>query len=97
MGILIIKLLKNFNMINLVKGSVKIEEVEFICTRCGDSKIDQLTYVGEEKLCDSCYYHEDEEIEIVPPTKNLYIIKDYRIWAYSEKEALDLLQVIESF
>jgi len=93
MGISILKPLKNFKM----KSSIKIEEVKFICTRCGDSKVDQLTHVGEEKLCDSCYHYEDDEIEIVPPTKNLYIIKDYRIWAYSEKEALDLLQVIESF
>ena len=84
-------------MINLVKGSVKIEEVEFICTRCGDSKIDQLTQVKEEMLCNNCYDHESEKIEIVSLTKNLYTIKGYRIWAYSEKEALNLFQVIESF
>ena len=83
-------------MINLVKGSVKIEEVEFICTRCGDSKIDQLTHFGEQKLCDNCYPEREQESEVIP-TKTLYIIKGYRIWANSEKEATELLELIETF
>jgi len=29
--------------------------------------------------------------------KKLYIIKDYKIWAYSYKQALELLPMIESF
>lgn len=29
--------------------------------------------------------------------KKLYIIKDYRIWAYSYKQALELLPMIENF
>lgn len=34
---------------------------------------------------------------VQPDGKKLYIIKDYKIWAYSYEQALELLPMIESF
>lgn len=40
---------------------------------------------------------ETEESLVRADGKQLFIIKDYRIWAHSEQEALELLPLIESF
>ena len=40
---------------------------------------------------------ETEESIVRADGKQLFIIKDYRIWAHSEQEALELLPMIESF
>jgi hypothetical protein len=74
-----------------IKSNITLEITDWICTKCGDSKTDQLHMVGDSQLCDDCHsVHETRE-------KKLYIIKDYRIWAYSEQEAKDLLLMIENF
>jgi hypothetical protein len=44
---------------------------------------------------DSSY--EPNHVSEQPDGKKLYIIKDYRIWAYSYKQALELLPMIENF
>lgn len=74
-----------------IKSNITLEIIDWICTRCGDSKTDQLHMVGDLQLCDDCHsVHET-------PEKKLYIIKDYRIWAHSEQEAMQLVPMIENF
>lgn len=46
----------------------------------------------------SAFHDEQSPIEIDPKSgKKLYLIKDYKIWAYSYKQALELLPMIEGF
>lgn len=46
---------------------------------------------------DTDWNYEPQPIETQADGKKLYIIKEYKIWAYSYKQALELLPLIESF
>lgn len=41
--------------------------------------------------------YEPEPLEVRADGKKLYLIKDYKIWAPSYKDALELLPLIENF
>lgn len=46
---------------------------------------------------DTDWDYEPQPIQTQADGKKLYIIKEYKIWAYSYKQALELLPLIESF
>lgn len=73
---------------------------DFICTRCGDSKVDKLYPITYSvSLCDECYTPENEDSHVSEREdgKKLFIIKDYRIWALDYKSAQECLLMIEGF
>lgn len=55
---------------------------------------DSAGYTEADRMADD----EQNPIEVDPKSgKKLYLIKQYKIWAYNYKQALELLPMIEGF
>lgn len=66
-----------------------------------DAFIDQINGLSEEELAIYRQLEEesarDRSYEVREDGKKLFVIKDYKIWAKSYEDALELLPLIENF
>lgn len=65
--------------------------------RMKDLFIEEMNKNPHDYQPDVDWNYEPEPLEVRPDGKKLYIIKDYRIWALSYKDALEMLPLIENF